>query len=731
MIKEELYVIIGGVRSRLDLAEESGITLEFKSSLFGSLSDIECSHSYSFTLPFTRNNQKVLDMADDIRYPSDALHTKIKCELWQNGIVLFNDGNLYISEILADGYSCVMTWGVVTGLQMLNDNDCNLNELPNQYAGDNNHYAILHDTKPNSSGWGTTSINNKSHFLAPIYPANGYYRPNVMGTKKEWNLVGTPVVPVMHILDLIEQKYGLSINLGRVVTNSNGTGCGYYDRLLSQDEYSAGIRDWGKDFAITFGCIPLSTRNITDAQKELDTLAFNSNVYYNANAFGISNILELPASHTGTTNQFIPMYFNTAKNYNDNAIVASDLSNTQSTGFYPCGIAFAGSVGVRSGTKIGMRLVGKVSTKFIENTPDGASLKVYAWGNNPEAKREKFNDAFQVWELQSIDIEEAGTARTKTYEFNFNDADGYEPITIARNADINGVFLAFSNMPMDYDVNYRVEPVSEDRDTGNGIDVVSNLPEVSVSEFVEFLFRSIGAFPVVGDNGSLTPVYYQEVEDNKTIARDWSKKVIGAVHQRPDKIALAVEGYARNNYYMMSTDDREQSEYDRQKEDDVYWRGVGNITINDAVLEKDADIYTAPFASALEKDNTAPKIPTGNNIKAWKYDIKTRTNTRVDVEPTYGILMYYYDPNFSFTTMKVFMPFAMGNGIGDSASFSFLKRALTNPYIITEQMMLNEMDLKDLDFSVPVYIGKYNSYFAVIKVSRGSDGISEVELLKI
>ena len=109
---EELYIIDGAKRLKVDLSIPSGITLSFQSNIFGDLSKITCSHTYTFKLPLTANNRRVFDNADDIRCVSNKIRRRLKAEYVQNGIPLFSNANLYIESTDAC-FNAIMTWGWV------------------------------------------------------------------------------------------------------------------------------------------------------------------------------------------------------------------------------------------------------------------------------------------------------------------------------------------------------------------------------------------------------------------------------------------------------------------------------------------------------------------------------------------------------------------------------------------------------------------------------------------
>ena len=143
MVNEELYIIVEGERRKLDLLSPSGITLNYVSNLFNDLSKINASYSYTFKLPRTANNVRVLELADDIRANSKFTRVKGAAEFVYDGVSLFHDANLYVSGVEKESISGVMTWNVNKGLQELEKHDMSLNELGNHlpegeydYVGD-------------------------------------------------------------------------------------------------------------------------------------------------------------------------------------------------------------------------------------------------------------------------------------------------------------------------------------------------------------------------------------------------------------------------------------------------------------------------------------------------------------------------------------------------------------------------------------------------------------------
>ena len=52
------------------------------------------------------------------------------------------------------------------------------------------------------------------------------------------------------------------------------------------------------------------------------------------------------------------------------------------------------------------------------------------------------------------------------------------------------------------------------------------------------------------------------------------------------------------------------------------------------------------------------------------------------------------------------------------------------PFVIKDTFRLTEIDLKNIDYSIPVYIERYAAFFAIISI-RSQGDYSECELLKL
>ena len=80
-------------------------------------------------------------------------------------------------------------------------------------------------------------------------------------------------------------------------------------------------------------------------------------------------------------------------------------------------------------------------------------------------------------------------------------------------------------------------------------------------------------------------------------------------------------------------------------------------------------------------------------------------------------------------TDGVFEPLSWENLLDDY--YSTYREFVNRPKIIKEYVMLNPVELKNLDLTVPVYLRQYGSHFAIVNIRTKDNDICECELLKM
>lgn len=289
-----------------------------------------------------------------------------------------------------------------------------------------------------------------------------------------------------------------------------------------------------------------------------------------------------------------------------------------------------------------------------------------------------------------------------------------------------------------------MEPSVEIVELPASINVTKSLPYISCFDFMKSVFYMNGAMPRVERDGvTISAMYYNQLRDrvNDGEALDWSKKLLSSDKDLASSIKFHNTSFAQGNYLEMAGSDREKTADELAEELDVYSDGYGVIKIDDNTLNEETSVFTSAFNQAYVQNLRFPLVKVGRTCKVWEGD-KTLAE---DVPPIYGIIVYRaIDPTFedikavrpgvsdvtaSHVRMNIFSPFDDVDMMDEL--FGYFQTILNNYKLVKEKFLLDEIDLRDFDESVPVYLSKYNSYFAVSSIQRDKDGVSTVELIKL
>lgn len=737
---EELYIIRDNKKYRLDLKSPSGITLKFQSNLFGDFSKIVASYSYTFKLPMTANNRRVLDNADDVRHNTILGRTKFEAEFYQDGLSLFDKANLYISTIGKE-YQCVMTWGVVTGLDTLKDNDVSINELPSdiddmtQYGYDGNREIA--------------NLDNTAMVLHPIYdsgvpayyydePHGGSVRPRYSGwiayktgdDIDRWqSAYPMPVVPLYNIIQRINRKYGINIDFGSSFAYSQ---LGTYEP--STDNFDI----------IKRGVLPLVGRELTYRQQQVRKAKMTPNGYYTGDIYSMTreNVHEIEVNNWLKFGNYINDY--DGDPFSQVKLVTQNGNNPELMGL---GVAIWG---------IGAKIDGYICANFWDLTwnngyPDEIPcLKAFQVQvvMNEQVYHNRNNTHFELKEVGSVEgeaIQKPGGSSYSYgdypfYVFDFRAEYGKEQMNLSDlqqsyNAVRGYIVFAFDHtIHQIYDKTEWV--ITPDIDGSNShtrkIDIISNLPDISCQALLKAIYYMLGAFPVLDEDGAIVPLFYSQLKENIESGNviDWSSKVYSTI-EKPEEVKFSVSNFAQINYFITKSDnvDDTQSEND-EPETDIYDDGVGILRVNSTVIDRKKTVATVPFYAPYIRNELNVQYSTGNTMKCWYFE-KNSIKYK-DPKPAFGLIyLRPYDHDGStgnYYSMSVWNGFKT---ITSNPSYNYLQEIIREPIVIKETLRLTNFDLAELDYSKPVYLGKYNSFFAIVSIQRDSKGKCKAELIKL
>ena len=277
------------------------------------------------------------------------------------------------------------------------------------------------------------------------------------------------------------------------------------------------------------------------------------------------------------------------------------------------------------------------------------------------------------------------------------------------------------------------------------MDIIQNLPEMSCFDFMKAIFYMNGAMPILDKDGeTIKAMFYNELRDKvyEGQAVDWSDKLSGNRNAQSEKITFASSSFARKNYFQMGYSTKDMTEEEKDDELDVFEKGYGSIDIDNATLDDDKSIYRSPFYPGITQDRQYPLTVVGKTTKIWNGNREYTT----EAKPIYGIMVYRKLNNefedvseierryvhskmgadYKQIRMNTFNPF-----VNMSEVFGYLQEIMKKYVLVKEEFLLTELDIVSLDFSMPVYLDKYSSFFAISTLQRDSKGFFKAELIKL
>lgn len=236
--------------------------------------------------------------------------------------------------------------------------------------------------------------------------------------------------------------------------------------------------------------------------------------------------------------------------------------------------------------------------------------------------------------------------------------------------------------------------------------IISNLPSVKQIDFLKALSAMSGTFAVIKNDTTIQFVSMDEVISNKGKAIDWTRKVVASYQDnKPKTISFSLDGFAQKNIYKWKEDSSVSGSYD------------GYIYVNDETIEVSKDSVTLSFAATDMRVDKA-------YIPIYEYGDNDEVGKLGKVDPR--ILLEINNNGKSKATFS---------GLGWSAllskNYQSYQKVVRNPVIITEKIEISDIDLKELDVTVPVYLGQYGRYYALISVKAEDTGVCECKLLQL
>ena len=296
--------------------------------------------------------------------------------------------------------------------------------------------------------------------------------------------------------------------------------------------------------------------------------------------------------------------------------------------------------------------------------------------------------------LESTRFELKGTK----FVYYFEDVE----VSVSGKADFYFVFHGTNHDVFDFVFDKGVAEFTEPPITaGMELSIEANLPKLSKINYVKALCQICGIFPIPPVDGSNVVRFVAPgiLEANKPNAVDWS----GYVNGEPKKIAFAFSDFAQNNL----------------------------------ITYKDGEKHAASFpmeSPTADKEKTAFELPfmhlVGGRWPLWSVeydeDEKVYEWSRESVDPA----IYYLRPSGGDENTDAYLSFDELTPTMILKRWQPLADAVKHAKVIQVELLLPQVVVKYVDYSVPVYIEQFGGYFGIVSLTNAGDKTT-AELIKI
>lgn len=235
----------------------------------------------------------------------------------------------------------------------------------------------------------------------------------------------------------------------------------------------------------------------------------------------------------------------------------------------------------------------------------------------------------------------------------------------------------------------------------------SNLPDISVVDFIKQICWLFGLFAIKSDTG-VSFISVNKIIANKNKAVDWSKKLV-PTGWTAKETSYTFGDFAQKNYF-------------RYEENENAKSADGYMVVQNNTLDHEKDLVKLPYTAG--GDN--------GDMRAVPYFKWSEDGTTVELEDCGDRIMQLvisFDSQGKEDARLDFSDLKFQNRVS-RFGLSFYQDLIKSPFMIKDTFRLTEIDLKNIDYTIPVYIERYAAFFAIISI-KSQGYYSECELLKL
>lgn len=245
---------------------------------------------------------------------------------------------------------------------------------------------------------------------------------------------------------------------------------------------------------------------------------------------------------------------------------------------------------------------------------------------------------------------------------------------------------------------------NSDTDINSHYFYVPNLPDIKQIDFIKAISSLCGMF-AIPDSDGIRFITMDEIVANKSKALNWTKRVVASYPQnRPKLLSFSLDGFAQKNIYKWKDDEEGDND--------------GIIYVDDKTLDEEEEVITLPFAaSEIKSSRTGPYT----EIPLYSY------NENGELEYNDNLI-----PRLLVMENQTIATFEGMDWVSIIATqYKTYQEEVREPKVITELIEIPDYELKKLDMSVPIYLGQYGKFYAIISIKAEKTGICECKLFQL
>ena len=681
-MKEELFIKTpSGKWERADLPAESNIVLAYKNNLLGTIGVIQSSYSYTVSLPKTSKNMRIFQLCN---LPSVVVvnGTKIIGEPFsvryrKEGVDILGDAVGFLDGVTKEAFEISLSFGFLGAFSDWIENENKLNDL-----GDYNTFTRYDNnlTDYPSSG----NIDDLPAIFKPYYD---------MGVQPNSNIARLPAVKASYLVEQIEKKVDCTFSFPENVSEQIKhlaiplTNKAITSRIIGIDMYI------GSGSSIIEGSIDPLYKGFRISPIMCDN-------------FVLGNTIEEVLS---AENVFIETIREGEKEYKN-----LNISSTGITSNVDQRLTISFSATFTRATDQDVIFYGSGDLWFLEI--DGKGIGIV---------KKTVGMTYQVGKDLSIS--------TTMDQFEIEPKEGYKYafVLICETPYSEDIFAnsidnthgAFRISSLDYDGLCSINSsLSEAQSVGiiPFIPIKGNLPDISQVDFIQSLCDMFGMFPIINpipkkdDETGKRTVEFVSIDTlfKNKVSRyvygkkfnDWTDRLI--TDPNGIEISFSKDGYYQRNYLRYTKDDTVTGNYD------------GYFDIPDRRLEKEGNLIELLFA-ASDGDKIIMASEEKDSNGNLKYSFE-------DFEPRIMSVIKRADGKCGLTFDGLDFKSLL------SKYYSRYIELVQDMYLITVTVELNALDLKNIDYTYPVYFKQFGRYFGIVDIQANSaDDNCEVTLMRL